>query len=288
MKSLVNNITALNQQIYLENFEKMKSKPYKSFFKKDMYLFNDMIRHVQSGVLPKEQITLPTPNDFNEMLKGDLWKTTGYSVLDNGTLYSASRTKFPNCTTEMFEWWFWWHSVESERYALWYPYCHVSIEAKNKNVLEESNLSHRERYIGNTHIITEYLNDVKNEIEITFVSPIELGFEEKALKKAGITASACGYVFSQKPRAKVCKMVHLFKETNEGGELISRYYIGDNMAALIGNKEIKFPKFLKNKLLKSNGSAIQMAYEQVMHDQIEFTHLAQSGRFAILYSFKKK
>jgi len=274
MKSLVNNITALSQQVYLANLKKLASKPYKSFFRKDMYIKDEIIRHIQSGEIPKEQITMPTPDDFNAMLKGDLWKTTGYSVLDNGTLYSASHTKFPNCTTEMFEWWFWWHSVESERYALWYPYCHVSIEAKNKEVLEAPNLSHKERYIGNTHIITEYLNDSKNDIEIEFVSPEELGFETKVLKEANITASACGYVYAQKPYAKVCKMVHLFKETDEGGELISRYYLGEGMAALIGSNEIKFPKFLKKKLLTSNGSGIQMAYEQVMHDQIEFTHLA--------------
>ena len=274
MKSLVNNITVLNQQIYFENLKRLESKPYKSFFKKDMYLNNEIIKHVQSGELPFDKITHPNPDDFNEMLKGNLWKTTGYSVLENGTLYSASHTKFPNCTAEMFEWWFWRHSVESERYALWYPYCHVSIEAKNKEVLEDSKLDHREKYIGNTHIITEYLNDAKNDIEIKFVPPEAFGFEKEVLENAGITASACGYVYSQKPKAKICEMIHLFKETKEGGELISRYYVGENMAALVGSKEIKLPEFLKKKLLNSNASGIQMAYEQVMHDQIEFTHLA--------------
>jgi len=175
MKSLVNNITALNQQIYLKNLEKMQSKPYKHFFKKDMYVKDDIIRLVQSGYLSPEKITLPTANEFNEMLKGDLWKTTGYGILENGTLYSASHTTFPNCTPEMFEWWFWWHSVESERYALWYPYCHVSVEAKNKEIMEDPNASNKEKYIGNTHIITEYLNDAKNDIEITFIEPEALG-----------------------------------------------------------------------------------------------------------------
>ncbi len=117
---MVNNITALNQQIYFENLKRLESKPYKSFFQKDMYLNNEIIKHVQSGELPHDKITHPNPGDFNEMLKGDLWKTTGYSVLENGTLYSASHTELPNCTAEMFEWWFWWHSGESERYALWY------------------------------------------------------------------------------------------------------------------------------------------------------------------------
>lgn len=52
MKSLVNNITALNQQIYLDSLSKLESKNYKSFYKKDMYLFDETIRKVQSGTLP--------------------------------------------------------------------------------------------------------------------------------------------------------------------------------------------------------------------------------------------
>jgi len=274
MKSLVNNITALNQQLWAENAEKVQSKPYKSFFKKDMYVRDDMIRNIQSGAIDPELITPPTPAGFNEMLKGELWKTTGYNVLENGTLYSASHTRFPGCTAEMFEWWFWWHSVESERYALWYPYCHVSVEATNKEVLLAPGLSHKERYMGNTHIITEYLNDAKNDIRITFVTPEEFGIETKTLEEAGIKASACGYVYAQSPSARVCKMIHLFKETPEGGELISRYYIGDNMALLLGSAEVRIPTLIKKNLLKGKSSGLQVAYEQVIHDQIEFTHLA--------------
>lgn len=274
MKSLVNNITALNQKVYQQNLKNIQSKAYKAYFKKDMYLDDDIIRLVQAGEIDVNLITKPNPKDFNTMLKSDLWKTTGYGILDDGTLYCASKTNFPGCTTEMFEWWFWWHSVESERYALWYPYCHIQIEAKNKAILQDTNRTNREKYMGNTHVITEYLNDAKNDIEIRFMEPTELGFDQQTLKDSNITASACGHVYAQRPKAKICTMLHLFKETEGGGELISRYYLGHQMAATIGKAELKFPKFLKQHLLKSNGSGLQLAYEQVMHDQIEFTHLA--------------
>ena len=274
MKSLVNNITALNQQIYLDNLSRVTDKPYKSFFRKDLYLHDDIIRQVQSAALPLDQVTYPYPDDLNQMLTGDLWQTTGYAVLEDGTRYAASLTRFPNCSAEMLEWWFWWHSVEPERYTLWYPYCHISVEAKNKTVFNDPTLSHREKYIGNTHFITEYLNDRKNNIAIEFVPPEALGFEKKVLDEAQITATACGYVYLQKPKVLICKMVHLFKETAKGGVLISRYYLGDHMALVVGHQKIRLPKFLKKKFLTSNGSGIQMAYEQVMHDQIEFTHLA--------------
>lgn len=72
----------------------------------------------------------------------------------------------------------------------------------------------------------------------------------------------------------ICTMVHLFKETNEGGQLISRYFFGDKFAMILGSKELTVPQFIKSKTFKSNSTGIQTAYEQVMHDQIEFTHLA--------------
>lgn len=54
----------------------------------------------------------------------------------------------------MVDWWFWWHSVESERYALWYPYNHVSAHSSYSKPTKGSGkaprifndaLSHRNR-----------------------------------------------------------------------------------------------------------------------------------------------
>jgi 2,4-diacetylphloroglucinol hydrolase len=170
--------------------------------------------------------------------------------------------------------WFWWHSVESERYALWYPYCHVSVEAKNKEVLSKPGLTHEQRYVGNTHILTVYLNNRKNKIEITFLDPAELGFDTSRFKEAKIVASACGIVTLQNPKVDFCTMVHLARETGNGLELRSRYYIGHNMHIHLFGTRLGIPKKLSNFMLKKQGIGIQTAYEQVMHDQIEFTHLA--------------
>jgi len=274
MKSIVNNITVQNQNLFLSNKEKLENKAYGKYLNQDLYLSNEIIKHVQKGELPSSEVTSPTPDSLNEMLKGQKWQSTGYSVLEDGTAYTASLTDFPGASGEMFEWWFWWHSVESERYALWHPYCHVSAEAANKEVLTDASIRHRDKYIGNAHIITEYLNDLKNDIRIEFIDPVELGFEQKDLDDANIVGSACGFVYAQKPKIKTCTMIHLFKKTDSGGQLISRYYIGDQLSLSIGEKEFPLPDIAKNVLLKGRTARLQVAYEQLMHDQIEFTNLA--------------
>jgi 2,4-diacetylphloroglucinol hydrolase len=232
-----------------------------------MYVWDTEIKKTQAGPIPLEQAIKPIPSELNKLLElGYLDAETGYCQLEDGTFYSSSITYFPNCTAEMFQWWFWWHSVEPERYALWYPYCHVSVEAKNKAVLTQPGLTHEQRYVGNTHILTEYLNDRKNKIEITFLDPAELGFDTSRFKEAKIVASACGIVTLQNPNAEFCTMVHLARQTENGLELRSRYYIGHNMHLHLLGMRLRINKKLANFILKMQGVNIQTAYEQVMHD----------------------
>jgi hypothetical protein len=45
----------------------------------------------------------------------------------------------------MFRWWFWWHSFESERYSLWYPWNHVSIWRSDRNTETQPGLTDEQR-----------------------------------------------------------------------------------------------------------------------------------------------
>ncbi len=274
-KSLVNYIPAVNQQVFEDNYKKIKSKPYAQYFLKDMYVVDEEVKKAQNGPIHVSQALKPIPEDLNKLLNpGYLEAETGYCQMPDGTLYSASLTFFPGCTPEMLQWWFWWHSVESERYTLWYPYCHISSHAKNKDTLTKPGLTHEDRYKGNTHIITEYLYERKNNIEIAFVDPSELGIDTSHFPSAKILASACGFVSMQMPGIEFCTMIHLARETQDGFELRSRYYIGHNVKLKILGREWRVNKSLSNPVLKLNHIGLQTAYEQVMHDQIEFTHLA--------------
>ena len=274
MKSLVNYFTVHAQSIFDKNKKRLKGKPYEKYLNKDLYVFDENVKMIQSGPLANNDMQAPTQDGMDEVVKnGHLKNHTGYGVLEDGTLYSASLTKFPNATPEMFEWWMWWHGVEPERYLLWHPYSHVSADYTNKEALSFPGLSHKERYIGNTSLITEYLNEEKSDVEIEFIDHSEMGIDEALLRDSNIKASFSGYVYFAKPRVKIGTMLHLVKEVEGGCELISRYYLGDQMGLKIRGKEIDFPSFLKKGLLSKIGG-LQSAYAQVMHDQIEYTNLA--------------
>ena len=208
-------------------------------------------------------------------MPGYLPNETGYCILDDGTLYVSSLSKFPGCTPEMFQWWMWWHSAESERYALWHPHCHCSVRATDQKVLNDNSLSHEEKLIGNKHIITEYLEGKKNDITIEFIDPKSAGIDTSKFAEAGIKAHACGWVNLQKPNARFALMVHLARGTDEGFELRSRYYIGYKIQLNFLGWKIKIPEKLKKIVLRIEKVNLKTAYFQAVHDQLEFTRLAR-------------
>jgi hypothetical protein len=273
-KSLILHDQAVNQKIWKQNQKKLASKPYGKYFKRDLYVYDDALQAINNGPIAVEDALTPASENLNKLLdKGYLPGETGYCEMPDGSLYSSSLTWFPNCTPEMFQWWFWWHSAESERYTIWYPYSHVSASVRNKNVLTQPGLTDEQRYIGNTHVITEYLEKKRNNITITFVNPADLGFDTSRFEEAGIKAHACGIVKLQRPDVVFCTMIHLVRETENGFELRSRYFIGSDVRIKVFGRYRKLPKSIVQLLLRKNGG-LQLAYDQVLHDQVEFTNLA--------------
>lgn len=174
----------------------------------------------------------------------------------------------------MFRWWFWWHSVEAARYTLWFPWNHVSALAQNRDVLTAPGLTDEQRYIGNTHNIDEYIGGDLQKIAISFVDPGELGIDAAAMPAAGIHASACGHVYLRRPRLHSATMVHLVRDTDEGFELRSRYWLGDRISLGRGNRALDLDQLAGTLGLKARLAGERLAFEQLLHDQIEFTHLA--------------
>ena len=59
----------------------------------------------------------------------------------------------------------------------------------------------------------------------------------------------------------------------DGFELRSRYWLGDHIS-LGGSHGVSVDKLLGATRLKNHIVGESLAYEQLLHDQIEFTHLA--------------
>ncbi|KAK8069233.1 phloretin hydrolase [Apiospora phragmitis] len=158
----------------------------------------------------------------------------GWCALSDGTAYVASKTHFPAATGEMIDWWFWWHSVEPERYALWYPYNHVEARSSfaGNGQLHRADLGHREKWLGSTHRVTEFIGPYHKRIRIQFVEPHDprhhfgAGLTPEGLRDAGYVAAVCAVLWDAYIPLKLGEFVHLWRAVEGGLELRSRYWLG--------------------------------------------------------------
>ena len=265
-----------NQRQLAVNRERVQGKPYARYFNSELWLHDDVLPALRQP-MPTEAALDPTPDGLNTLLEPGYHEVeNGFCELPDGSAHVASLVPFPGCTGEMFQWWLWWHSVEPARYTLWYPYCHISADPVDREVLTRRGLTHEQRYLGNTHRVAEYIGPRLVRISIRFVDPAELGFDTSGFVEAGIVAHACAEVSLQRPDLPMTTMVHLVRRTEGGIELRSRYWIGHRMRLNLLGQSLSLPVDgpLSRLGLKRRLIGLPVAYEQLLHDQIEWTHLS--------------
>lgn len=265
-----------HQRQFARNRERVRGKPYEKYLSGELWLRDDVLPAIKEPMAVSKALK-PTPDALNTLLESGYHEVeTGFCELPDGTAYTTSLVPFHGCAGEMFQWWFWWHSVEPSRYTLWYPYCHVSADPVHREVLTAPGLSHEQRYIGNTHRVTEYIGERRVRISIRFVDPAELGFDTSRFAEAGIVGHACAEVSLLRPDLPMTTMVHLVRATEDGIELRSRYWIGHRMRLnLLGpSRSLPLDGLLSSLGLKRRLIGERVAYDQLLHDQLEWTHLA--------------
>ena len=69
-------------------------------------------------------------------------------------------------------------------------------------------------------------------------------------------------------------MVHLIRETDDGFELRSRYWIGHRPTLELAGRELELTRPGRRLGITRRLTGLRLAYEQLLHHQIDFTHLA--------------
>lgn len=162
---------------------------------------------------------------------------TGYCVMEDGSGYIANHTKMPGVTVEMFDWWFAWHGLGELRYTLWDPEDHYYAYSMNLAQGRCPKLSLKEKYWGTMHHIKEDIGGGPDELFACFRQPCEMGFDESK-----IGTKACGTIVTSNsgmlcdPMASAETMCHFVRETEDGIELRSRFWLGWH---IIGGKPVK-------------------------------------------------
>jgi hypothetical protein len=78
----------------------------------------------------------------------------------------------------------------------------------------------------------------------------------------------------RRAKLEAVTMVHLARETDDGIELRSRYWFGHDPHLQILGRSIPVEALAKRLGAKQRMGVGRVACEQLLHDQIEFTHLS--------------
>jgi len=174
------------QGLFKRNEESIRGKPYEHYFNGDIWLHDEAMSAIAAPMDTRFALPVDTAG-LNSLLDPGYHEVeNGYCELPDGSAYVASLVPFPRCNGEMFKWWFWWHSVEAQRYTLWYPYNHIAASPVDRSVLYSDDLTHEQRYVGTTHLVDEYIGAKRVKVSIQFVDPAELGFDTTRFPEAGI------------------------------------------------------------------------------------------------------
>ena len=210
--------------------------------------------------LKVNQITKTPFNCKNEILSNtELQTEVGFTKMDDDIYLVSMTCLMPNVTVEMIEWWFWWHTQDSLRYQVWYPGDHISIKyhKKDKYFFEGEKVP---EFVPNTQLPVERIGGMKMPLRIDFVTPEEFGFSRQIMQENNIPKILCGHVGAFNNFVKHTEMAHIFKQTEDGLFMISRFWLGSTM---------------KNPLLKKIIITEDMARGMAEHCCIEYRNLCE-------------
>jgi hypothetical protein len=211
--------------------------------------------------------------EINRLLEpGYLPLETGYTSLPDGTVHVATLTRFPQATGEMIDWWFGWHGVETERYRLWHPQAHLFAQMRYERTVS-TGLTNRERFIGNTSYVDEYIGPSIFRLAITFQEPRDFGLDQDSFGDAGVSTAICARVgFSDKP-VDSGYLVHLVRETTDGCEMRSRFWLGEpHLRALPERNPID--RILESRFVRKLVIPERLGRDLMVHCAEEMNHLA--------------
>ncbi len=210
--------------------------------------------------LEHSDITLTRFEDKNTILTdASLRQEVGYCRFPDGSYLVSMTCPMPKVTPEMIAWWFWWHPQSDDRYQMWFPGEHygISYDKRNKDYFSQNTLP---AFQPNSQFPTERIGGVPMPLRIDFVSPEDFGFSREAMREHQIPIIVCGHVSAFRGLLPHTEMAHIFRQTEDGLFLSSRFWIG---------------KTLKNPLLRKAILTEKTALGMAEHCCLEYRNLAK-------------
>jgi hypothetical protein len=250
----------------------LRGRSYERFFRWEMDPLPSHVEQALERGMSDAGSALPRAQIDRLLEPGYLPLETGYTRLPDGTTQVAVLTRFPGATGGMIDWWFGWHGMETERYKLWHPQAHLFTQWKYDRA-QLTRPGDRQSYIGNTSYVDEYVGPSIVRLAITFREPRELGLDPDSFAAAGVSTAICARVgFSAAP-FDAGYLVHLIRETSEGCEMRSRFWLGEaHIRSLPGRNPID--RLLEAPFIRRRMVPARLGRDLLVHCAEEMNHLA--------------
>jgi len=199
----------------------LRTKPYARFWRPHMAPIGAHARLALDEGPLAEPLLPPLPR-ASEMFAGD-GVENGFALTADGGMRIAIATEMPDVTPAMIDWWFGWHSDSPERYKLWHPNAHVHATWRKP---PPPGSQGRDRYIGHTSIVDEFIGSGLLRLAISFIVPGDLALTDASLRDASKAAAICAHSTLAGFPIKAGYLVHLVQAKPGGAVMRSRFWIG--------------------------------------------------------------
>ena len=190
-------------------------------------------KEIQNCIAQKSSITLTSFDSKNDILSDlNSQAQAGYSRFDDGSYLVSMYCPMPNLTAEMVSWWFWWHPQAKERYQIWFPNAHYDISYPRRfaSYFEQNT---QPVFQNNTQLPVEKIGGIRMPLRIDFLTPEEFGFSKTDMQENNIPLIVCGHVGAFNGLIWHTEMAHIFRQTDEGLYLTSRFWLGRTMNPIL-------------------------------------------------------
>ncbi len=236
--------------------QQMRMAKIEELMRKELPEIPDEIK----AALNKNEITPTHFSEMNNILESEkLQKEVGYQKMEKDTYLVSMYCPMPGITPEMIKWWFWWHPQKNERYQVWFPEAHFAIGYSKKQA-GYFKCTECPDFQNNTQYPVEKIGGMRMPLRIDFISPEEFGFSRQMMDENNIPLIVCGHVGAFKGLIWHTEMAHIFKQTEDGLFMISRFWLGKSM---------------KNPVLRKRIITEDMAKGMAEHCCIEYRNLVE-------------
>lgn len=249
----------------------LDGKPYARHWNPDMGPMQDQVQRALMHGVEASELGFPV-GEANQLLEaGYLPLENGFTRLGNGQVFVSVLTKMPRVSGKMIDWWFGWHYMESQRYKLWHPRAHLANRA-DRMVGDDPDLSDREKYLNNPNYVTEYIGGESLAIDITFSEPSNF-FDVARFQQANVGTALCGVVGRQNSPVNFGVLIHLIRETEDGCEMRSRFWLGKIGLRGLPARAI-LNKIAGAEFVARRAVPLELGRDMVVHCAMEMNHLA--------------